>query len=188
MATLDDIFNTLQELKKQYDSVADIVNKYDELYKSEEDKYNRGKFRESHADLDEYSDVLKKLKGDDFDIFDSAYDEYNSDFKDKLDEDSYCSALKENIRKALDSVKAALTPEEKEEIAEQVAEEIEKPVEETVTTETDVDGDGEPDVVEVEEKTEEDSNTDEEDEIDDDDSDLEEYLKSHEDELKNWRK
>ena len=77
--TIEELEPIVMELKEKIDT---ILNTADEAEK----KYNHDKgvseFTERNKEtLDKYTDTLKKLNGDDFDLYSSAYDEYNESIK-----------------------------------------------------------------------------------------------------------
>jgi hypothetical protein len=111
----------------------EILERMDALldeYDGAKDKFDRGQFADKFGQrLGAYSDKLKPLNGDDFDIVNSAYDEHKSDYSDMSDDD-YVNALEENIK----SVIAKIWPEKSEEEVAKVAEEVAENAEPTETT------------------------------------------------------
>ncbi len=111
----------------------EILERMDALldeYDGAKDKFDRGQFADKFGErLGAYSDKLKLLNGDDFDIVNSAYDEHKSDYSDMSDDD-YVNALEENIK----SVIAKIWPEKSEEEVAKVAEEVAENAEPTETT------------------------------------------------------
>jgi len=111
----------------------EILERMDALldeYDGAKDKFDRGQFADKFGKrLGAYSDKLKLLNGEDFDIVNSAYDEHKSDYSDMSDDD-YVNALEENIK----SVIAKIWPEKSEEEVAKVAEEVAENAEPTETT------------------------------------------------------
>ena len=111
----------------------EILERMDALldeYDGAKDKFDRGQFADKFGErLGAYSDKLKLLNGDDFDIVNSAYDEHKSDYSNMSDDD-YVNALEENIK----SVIAKIWPEKSEEEVAKVAEEVAENAEPTETT------------------------------------------------------
>lgn len=111
----------------------EILERMDALldeYDGAKDKFDRGQFADKFGErLGAYSDKLKLLNGDDFDIVNSAYDEHKSDYSDMSDDD-YVNALEENIK----SVIAKIWPEKSEEEVSKVAKEVAENAEPTETT------------------------------------------------------
>lgn len=97
----------------------ELISKFDDA----EDTWNRSEWGKKYGDrLGQYSDKLKTLNGDDFDIINSSYDEFHSDYED-IGDDAYIEALEDNIKKVLNRVWPEATPEEIESTAEQICEE-----------------------------------------------------------------
>lgn len=130
---------TPEEIMERMDALLDE-------YEGAKDKYDRGCFADKYGErLGQYSDKLKALNGDEFDIVSSAYDEHKNDYSDMSDDD-YVNALEDNIKKVIARVWPEAPEEVKEEVAEQVSEAVENPDGETTEThiETeDKNGDGE---------------------------------------------
>lgn len=103
--TLEELEPIVMELKEKIDN---ILNTVDEAEK----KYNHDKgvseFTERNKEaLGKYSDTLKKLNGDDFDVFTAAYDEYNDSFSD-IEEATYVAQLVSEIDNKINKLKKAL--------------------------------------------------------------------------------
>lgn len=99
------------ELKDKMDT---ILNTVDESEKKFQHDKGVAEFTERNSEsLGKYADKLKKLNGDDFDIFGSAYDEYNNDFSD-IEESTYVAQLVSEIDNKLAKLKEALGDEEVE--------------------------------------------------------------------------
>ena len=160
--TLEELEPIVMELKEKIDN---ILNTVDEAEK----KYNHDKgvseFTERNKEaLGKYSDTLKKLNGDDFDVFTAAYDEYNDSFSD-IEEATYVAQLVSEIDNKINKLKEALgeddieihsngegeievnahdteieaKSEESEEVAEEAAKEDEEEKEEKEEEETEED-------------------------------------------------
>lgn len=160
---------TPEEQEALLDKVAEIVAAADES----EDKFQRGQWAERHPELNDYSEKLKTLNGDDFDIMNESYNEFNNSYKD-LGEDQYIEALKSNITKTFQRIWPEAPVEQVEEAVNQAAAETEgeTQVEETNKDEAPV----EETKVEVTEEPEE----PEESEEDKFNKDLENEYKRHE--------
>lgn len=103
--TTEELENTVLDLKEKIDT---ILSTADEAEK----KYNHDKgvseFTERNKEtLDKYTDTLKKLNGDDFDLYSSAYDEYNESFSD-VEEATYVAQLVSEIDNKINKLKEAL--------------------------------------------------------------------------------
>lgn len=94
---LDNILNTVDESEKKYQHDVGVKD-----------------FTERNGEtLGKYADKLKKLNGDDFDIFESAYDEYNNTFSD-IEETTYVAQLVSEIDNKIAKLKEALGDDEVE--------------------------------------------------------------------------
>lgn len=103
--TIEELEPIVMELKEKIDT---ILSTADEAEK----KYNHDKgvseFTERNKEtLDKYTDTLKKLNGDDFDLYSSAYDEYNESFSD-VEEATYVAQLVSEIDNKINKLKEAL--------------------------------------------------------------------------------
>lgn len=103
--TIEELEPIVMELKEKIDT---ILNTADEAEK----KYNHDKgvseFTERNKEsLDKYTDTLKKLNGDDFDLYSSAFDEYNESFSD-IEESTYVAQLVSEIDNKINKLKEAL--------------------------------------------------------------------------------
>ena len=124
MRTQEDVEKLLDRLEsffKEYDAGIDEFNR------NEYHKRNEGK-------LGKYADIMKKLNGENFDIFNESFDEYNKDFKD-LDESSYIAKLTAVLDEQLKDLKDALGVSEVEVKSDENGTEIEAKDEETETEE-----------------------------------------------------
>lgn len=102
---LNELEAVVMEMKDKLDN---ILNSADEAEK----KFNHDKglkeFTERNGEtLGKYADKLKKLNGDDFDIFSASYDEYQNDFSD-IEESTYVAQLVSEIDAKLAKLKEAL--------------------------------------------------------------------------------
>ena len=103
--TIEELEPIVMELKEKIDT---ILSTADEAEK----KYNHDKgvseFTERNKEsLDKYTDTLKKLNGEDFDLYSSAYDEYNESFSD-VEEATYVAQLVSEIDNKINKLKEAL--------------------------------------------------------------------------------
>ena len=149
MRTQEDVEKLLDRLEsffKEYDAGIDEFNR------NEYHKRNEGK-------LGKYADIMKKLNGKDFDIFNESFDEYNKDFKD-MEEDAYIAKLTAVLDEQLKDLKDALGVSEVEVKSDENGTEIEAKDEETETEEKE---DAE---IKDEEKEEADDEETEEEELD----------------------
>ena len=124
MRTQEDVEKLLDRLEsffKEYDAGIDEFNR------NEYHKRNEGK-------LGKYADIMKKLNGKDFDIFNESFDEYNKDFKD-MEEDAYIAKLTAVLDEQLKDLKDALGVSEVEVKSDENGTEIEAKDEETETEE-----------------------------------------------------
>ena len=148
MRTQEDVEKLLDRLEsffKEYDAGIDEFNR------NEYHKRNEGK-------LGKYADIMKKLNGKDFDIFNESFDEYNKDFKD-MEEDAYIAKLTAVLDEQLKDLKDALGVSEVEVKSDENGTEIEAKDKETKTEEKEED-------TETEEKDEADEEETEEEELD----------------------
>lgn len=149
MRTQEDVEKLLDRLEsffKEYDAGIDEFNR------NEYHKRNEGK-------LGKYADIMKKLNGKDFDIFNESFDEYNKDFKD-MEEDAYIAKLTAVLDEQLKDLKDALGVSEVEVKSDENGTEIEAKDEETETEEK------EETEIKDEEKEEADDEETEEEELD----------------------
>lgn len=141
---------TPEEVEALLDKVENLLGEYDKAV----DGYNRDGWKVKHGEkLGKYADALKALNGDDFDIINASYDEYNNEYKD-VDEDEYVASLLANLDGVLDKLRGALGEDKVEvesdkdkteivnhedvaEVSDEPAEESkEEPAEEETETET----------------------------------------------------
>ena len=94
---LDNILNTVSESEKKYQHDVGVKE-----------------FTERNGEsLGKYVDKLKKLNGDDFDLYSSAYDEYNDSFSD-IEESTYVAQLVSEIENKISKLREALGEDEVE--------------------------------------------------------------------------
>lgn len=109
--TLEELEKVVMEYKDKIDTILNTVDESEKKY-----KHDKGleEFTERNGEaLGKYSDKLKKLNGDDFDIFSSAFDEYTNDFSD-IEEATYVAQLVSEIDSKIAKLKEALGDEEVE--------------------------------------------------------------------------
>jgi len=162
---------TPEEQEALFDRMEAFLNDYakaDNEFQTNQRKSNwNNKFGERFAP---YAEKLKKLNGDDFDIMNASFDEYEKDYSD-LSDDEYCDALENNIKATLQRIWPD-EPEKVEQAVEEVKESVteEEPAKEEIHIESeDKDGDGkiskdETEVHAMEEKSDEDEEPDESEE------------------------
>lgn len=103
--TLEELEPIVMELKDKIDTILNTVDESEKKY-----KHDKGleEFTERNGEaLGKYADKLKKLNGDDFDIFSSAFDEYTNDFSD-IEESTYVAQLVSEIDSKIAKLKEAL--------------------------------------------------------------------------------
>ena len=94
---LDNILNTVAESEKKYQHDVGVKG-----------------FTERNGEaLGKYVDKLKKLNGEDFDLYSSAFDEYNNTFSD-IEESTYVAQLVSEIDNKIAKLKEALGDDEVE--------------------------------------------------------------------------
>ena len=94
---LDNILNTAAESEKKYQHDVGV----------------KGFAERNGESLGKYVDKLKKLNGDDFDLYSSAYDEYNDSFSD-IEESTYVAQLVSEIESKISKLREALGEDEVE--------------------------------------------------------------------------
>ena len=185
---------TPEEIDAMLDKLQDVLDNVD----AAEDKFQRDGWRSRHeGDFGPLEEKLKALNGDDFDIYNASYDEFNNGYKD-LGEDGYIHALKENIAKTFARIWPEAPAEQVEQAVEEAVNETETPVEDEEKTEThieteDKNGDGEitPDEVEthtMEEVTEPEAEAEEEPEADAEADEMAEFQKGLDEEYEHLKK
>ena len=183
----EELEQTVLELKDKIDNILNTVSESEEKF-----QHDQGvkAFTERNSEaLGKYADKLKKLNGDDFDIFGSAYDEYNNDFSD-IEEATYVTQLVSEIDNKLAQLKEALNDEEVEIKSDDETTEvktddetIETPAEEPKSEEDAKAEDEEEKPAEDEEKPEEDESA-----AEDEDDEEAEFLKELEEEYDTYHR
>lgn len=92
---LDNILNTVAESEKKYQHDVGV----------------KGFTERNGKALGKYVDKLKKLNGEDFDLMESAFDEYNNTFSD-IEESTYVAQLVSEIDNKIAKLKEALGDDE----------------------------------------------------------------------------
>ena len=103
--TLEELEKVVMEYKDKIDTILNTVDESEKKY-----KHDKGleEFTERNGEtLGKYSDKLKKLNGDDFDIMSAAFDEYTNDFSD-IEESTYVAQLVSEIDSKIAKLKEAL--------------------------------------------------------------------------------
>ena len=103
--TLEELEKVVMEYKDKIDTILNTVDESEKKY-----KHDKGleEFTERNGEaLGKYSDKLKKLNGDDFDLMESAFDEYTNDFSD-IEESTYVAQLVSEIDNKLAKLKEAI--------------------------------------------------------------------------------
>lgn len=123
-----------EQVEQILDKVSALLDEYGAADSKFQDDQDRKHWDETYGErLGVYSDKLKKLNGDDFDIIDEARKEHKDSYSD-VSEDDYVNALEENIKKVIARVWPEMPEEKVEEVAEQVAENADEGTETTVTS------------------------------------------------------
>lgn len=157
-----------EDTEKLLDKLEKFINDYEAADAKFVDDQDAKHWSDTFGErLGQYSDKLKTLNGDDFDIMNASRKEYHDSYSD-ITEDEYVNALENNIKKVLERVWPT-EPEKVKEVAEQISEGVKDSTEEAPEnlTEThieaeDKDGDGEISKDEIETHTVEEVDTPEE--------------------------
>lgn len=123
----EELIARIENLENMMQGLMDAVNGAEAKYNHDvgvEDFRNRNQEK-----LGKYEDTLKRLNGDDFDVYSAAYDEYNDNFND-IEEDVYIAKLVEEIDTRLENIRAAVAEGDVETVAEEV-EGVQEAVDET---------------------------------------------------------
>ena len=99
------------EMKDKLDNILNTVNESEKKY--QHDVGVKGFTERNGESLGKYVDKLKKLNGDDFDLYSSAYDEYNDSFSD-IEESTYVAQLVSEIENKISKLREALGEDEVE--------------------------------------------------------------------------
>ena len=97
------------ELKDKLDNILNTVAESEKKY--QHDVGVKGFTERNGEALGKYVEKLKKLNGDDFDLFESAFDEYNNTFSD-IEESTYVAQLVSEIDNKIAKLKEALGDDE----------------------------------------------------------------------------
>ena len=103
--TLEELEPIVMDLKDKIDTILNTVDESEKKY-----KHDKGleEFTERNGEaLGKYSDKLKQLNGDDFDLMSAAFDEYTNDFSD-IEESTYVAQLVSEIDSKIAKLKEAL--------------------------------------------------------------------------------
>lgn len=103
--------NMVMDLKDKIDNILNTVNESEKKY--QHDVGVKGFTERNGESLGKYVDKLKKLNGDDFDLYSSAYDEYNDSFSD-IEESTYVAQLVSEIESKISKLREALGEDEVE--------------------------------------------------------------------------
>lgn len=123
-----------EQVEQILDKVSALLDEYGAADSKFQDDQDRKHWDETYGErLGAYSDKLKKLNGEDFDLIDEARKEHKESYSD-VSEDDYVNALEENIKKVIARVWPEMPEEKVEEVAEQVAENADEGTETTVTS------------------------------------------------------
>lgn len=142
---LDNILNTVAESEKKYQHDVGV----------------KGFTERNGKALGKYVDKLKKLNGEDFDLYSSAFDEYNNTFSD-IEESTYVAQLVSEIDNKIAKLKEALGDDEVEIKSDEDTTEVKT---ENTTVETNASECKSEDCEDKEEKEETDEDEDETDEV-----------------------
>lgn len=130
---MENIMRTPEEIEAILDKIEDFLKSYEDADNEFQTNQRKDHWKEKFGDrLGKYSDKLKTLNGDDFDVLDSSFEEYESEYPDLSDEE-YVDALENNIKSTIERIWPEAPEEVKEEVAEEVVETVteeEKPAEE----------------------------------------------------------
>ena len=99
------------EMKDKLDNILNTVNESEKKY--QHDVGVKGFTERNGEALGKYVDKLKKLNGDDFDLYSSAFDEYNDSFSD-IEESTYVAQLVSEIESKISKLREALGEDEVE--------------------------------------------------------------------------
>ena len=97
------------EMKDKLDNILNTVSESEKKY--QHDVGVKGFTERNSESLGKYVDKLKKLNGDDFDLYSSAYDEYNDSFSD-IEESTYVAQLVSEIENKISKLREALGEDE----------------------------------------------------------------------------
>lgn len=197
MDRLDELFelikSTLDRVEKMESNFQDLIGAVNDARNEYDTNERRNGFRERNASaFEKYQDKLKAIEGDDFDVCDKAFEEFDG-MKDKIEEADYIAALCAKIDAQLDKIAEAYgvqkveaekegeTTEVKTEEDGVVAEVVEgEPAEENESEESN-------ESTQEQEEEKDDILVEEEEEQVDSEEEIEADLKELEEELKKYR-
>ena len=141
------------EMKDKLDNILNTVSESEKKY--QHDVGVKGFAERNGESLGKYVDKLKKLNGDDFDLYSSAYDEYNDSFSD-IEESTYVAQLVSEIESKISKLREALGEDEVEIESDDEKTEVKTHDTEieTNTVETEDKGDEEPEEEDIDEVAE----------------------------------
>lgn len=159
---------TAEQVEALLDKMEELLKNYDESV----DEFEQGEFKKRNGEkLGPFEHVMKKLNGDDFDIYKESYIEHRDNFSD-MDENEYIDKLVDVLTEKVDALKEALADgdtaeaahiaEEAQEDIEQVAEKVDEEAHDEVNDE--IKEETEEEETEKEENAESEAETEEEDE------------------------
>lgn len=123
---------TPEETEALLDRLESLLGQFDEA----NDRFDRDQWNQKYGEkLSPYSEKLKTLNGDDFDIMKESYDEYHDKYSD-FESDKYIDALTGNIKKVIERIWPEAPEEVKEEAAKQITEAVDEGGEGKVETHT----------------------------------------------------
>lgn len=103
--TIEELEPIVMELKDKLETILNTVDESEKKYQHDK-SLEEFKSRNGEA-LGKFEDKLKKLNGDDFDIYSAAFDEYSNDFSD-IEESTYIAQLVSEIDNKIAKLKEAL--------------------------------------------------------------------------------
>ena len=111
-----------EEIEALLDKVEGLIKSYEDAdneYQTNQRRENwKNKFGKRFAP---YTDKIKLLNGDDFDLMEESRKEYEDQYSD-LTDDEYCNALENNIKATLQRIWPEAEPEQIEEATQEIAE------------------------------------------------------------------
>lgn len=193
--TIEELEKTVMELKDKLDGILNTVNEAETKWNHDRDLEG---FKERNGEaLGKYEATLKKLNGDDFDVYDAAMTEYKDSFSD-IDEPTYIAQLTSEIDSKLATLRDALADgdvaeathiaEDLAEDTKEVAENLDDKAHDDVNTEAEKkDSESESETKESESEAESEENKEEEKE-DEDKDELDDFQKELEEEYETYHK
>lgn len=185
--TIEELEKTVMELKDKLDGILNTAHEAETKWNHDRDLEG---FKERNGEaLGKYEATLKKLNGDDFDVYDAAMTEYKDSFSD-IDEPTYIAQLTSEIDSKLATLRDALSDGDVAEathIAEDLAEDT-KEVAENLDEEAHEDADEKAETEAETETKETESETEDKDEEEEDKSELDDFQKELEEEYDTYHK